>query len=403
VISSTIEQDTDKRQSARSERHSARRILWAESKIKRVRDCGHHGVLPGGSVAVKVTGTGVDRRSGFSGLATCGSTWSCPVCSHKISSTRADDVATAIEKWLATHPENRVALLTLTNRHSAGQSLKSLWDVVSYAWDKVKSGRGWLADQDLYGSWMPRVIVSGPRRGELVSAQTIPFVRVVEVTHGKSGWHVHIHAVLVLGPTMVREAVSAVDVQSLGYSMFRRWRDALVRKGFKSPSQRRGVDIKLLSGDAASALGEYFAKATYPVSQSAGMEVTMGAHKGSKNGNRVPFGILADVVRLGDASDLDLWHEWEAASKGRRQLTWSTGLRDFLALGEELTDEQIAEDDLGGDVIVELSAGQWVVVRGRSAELLAAAEADDTGLALYALLADWLPLSSRDMSPVNYG
>jgi hypothetical protein len=213
---------------------------------------------------------------------------------------------------------------------------------------------------------------------------------------------VHVHAVLFTGLSLTGEPLSPVDVDSLGYSMFLRWKNALVRKGFEAPSRARGVDIKLLTGDAASALGDYFTKAVYAPAKSLGMEATMGQHKPSKAGNRTPFGILADVAANGDADDLDLWHEWERGSKGRRQLTWSPGLREFLALGEEKTDEQIAEDDeLDGEILVELTPDQWRTVRSHSARLLDAAEQDDTGLVLYALLSDLLPLWNRDQQVVK--
>ncbi|MEX5272256.1 hypothetical protein, partial [Kocuria sabuli] len=38
------------------------------------------------------------------------------------------------------------------------------------------------------------------------------------------------------------------------------------------------------------------------------------------------------------------WVEYVEATKGRRAITWSRGLRDRLNLGEERTDEQVIED-----------------------------------------------------------
>jgi len=413
-VATTVPDNTDRRQSARSARHAAQRILWAESRLKPVKLCGLHARNDtSGQVAIKATGTGESRRAGVSGVMRCGSTWACPVCSHKISATRAEEVTAAIEKWQNLGPTFRVALLTLTMRHKEGQSLLELWAALSNAWEKVTSGRGWVNDQALYGTWLPRQIKSGEHRGEIVSSQRIPFVRVVEATHGRNGWHVHIHCVLFLGPTMTADAPTPVDVQALGYSMFRRWRRALAagvkKRGSQeyrvppmaTPTRSRGVDIKLVT-EGATALGDYFAKAVYPAHRAAGFEATMGQHKAPKNGNRTPFTILADIAANGDAADLDLWHEWERGSKGRRQLTWSPGLREFLALGDEQTDEQVADDDsLNGDVLVTFDAGQWPLVRSRVPALLDAAEADDTGLALYQLLSGLLPLWNRDHCSVN--
>ena len=62
-------------------------------------------------------------------------------------------------------------------------------------------------------------------------------------------------------------------------------------------------------------------------------EVTGGHRKeGRPRGGRTPMQLLADAVETYEESALARWWEWEAASDGRRQLTWSTGRRDLRAL-----------------------------------------------------------------------
>lgn len=52
-------------------------------------------------------------------------------------------------------------------------------------------------------------------------------------------------------------------------------------------------------------------------------------------------------------------------------LTWSRGLRELAKLDETpLTDEEIAQQDAGGDVVVLLPATSWAMVVDDSAELL---------------------------------
>jgi hypothetical protein len=356
-----------RRQESRRDRHAARRILWRESSVKRVRRCANFATEKAGCVTVKATGTGLDRRAGFGGLAVCGSTWACPVCSAKIAAHRQAELAAAIDAW--ENVGGQVVLLTMTMRHKRGQRLKTLWDALSYAWGSVTSGAPWQDAKAAYG-------VAG-------------YTRVVEVTHGENGWHVHVHALL-----FVRAEVAALwgqDVLDVGPVMFQRWREALIRKGMAAPvANSGGLDIRHATADTAKALGGYLAKSVY-TANSAAWEVVGGQGKTAKRGNRTPFQILADAVALGDADDLDLWREWEQASQGRRQHTWSRGIRKQLRLADvESTDEEVAEaDDLAGVVLAVIAPEAWRTGwRFRSAELLEAAEADDTGECLRVLLGE---------------
>lgn len=362
IVTGSPVKTTDARHSRRSERFSARRILWDLSSIERVRTCGHHGILPDGNVAVKLTGTGSERRAGFSGVATCGSTWACPVCSQKIATQRAADLAAAVLAWHVLG--GRVLMVTLTMRHRKKQRLAELWDSLSYAWGKVTSGRGWLTDSDLCGTVIPRVVKTGTRKGQTVNETKIGFARVVETTQGDNGWHVHIHALL-----FVRGDITEPESRMLADSMYGRWANALVAKGLTSPTLAHGVDVRLVGLDDALLLGDYFSKSVY-TAEKAGWEVAGGSGKKAGNGNRTPFQILADVVKNGDADDLSLWWEWEKASHNRRQLTWSAGLREMLALGDEKTDEEITEEELGGDVVLTLDAPTFAAIRHTSETLL---------------------------------
>lgn len=324
--------------------------------MKAIRDCGHHAINPEGLVGVKVTHTATGRKAGFAGLATCGSVWACPTCNAKIATRRAEELAAAVRQWerLGGH----TALVTLTMRHDKDQSLALLWASLSYAWSKATSGRGFQHDSAEHGT-----VILGKKR--------LPWVRSVEVTHGGNGWHVHVHALMFLK--------GQVDLQRLGESMFARWSRALQRKGLRAPIQNRGgLDVKALVTSAdnpAEDSASYLVKTTYAyTADNAGWEVAGGAMKDARGTNRAAFRILRDFVATGDLSDLDLWHEYEKASRGRMQLTWSRGFRDYLRLEAEKTDEEIAAEELGGDTIQTIPADEWRAVRHRQASILRAAE-----------------------------
>jgi hypothetical protein len=339
-------------------------LLWDLSGMDRVRMCGRRGVLPDGSARVRASGSGDDRRAGFAGLSTCGSVWACPVCAEKVLAGRQDDLSTALRTW--SDRGGSVAFVTLTMRHRQGQSLRQLWDALAKAWNTATKGRPWLAAKERYG-------IAG-------------FVRVVETTHGANGWHVHVHVAFFLdGPT------TAADVDALGCELFQPWRAALVRAGLDAPLARSGgLDAKLWDG-RSDVMADYFTKNNYSSDETrAALELARGDIKQARSGNRTPFRILSDVAAFGLADDVDLWHEWERASKGRRQMTWSRGLRALLALGAEATDEELAEEEVGSadDDLVEIPAEgvRMIAAYGLHAAILDAAEADDTGNVLRAYL-----------------
>ncbi|MEJ2871750.1 hypothetical protein WCD74_28600 [Actinomycetospora sp. OC33-EN08] len=355
------------------------------------------------------------RTAAYGGLKTCGSVWSCPVCAAKIATRRADDLATVMRA--VDELGGSAFLLTLTMRHTRADRLgmsrderrtadrlaeehrdlklahangwdhvtadqvqaakdthaafleekAGCWDVLGYAWSAVTSGSSWQADVQLFGG-------------------LLGWARAVEVTHGVNGWHVHVHVLLCF-----REQVSAdLAAAALGPRIFGRWNRALLRRGF-SASEEHGWDLRraqLGDGD----LADYFTKMAH--------EVTSGHRKEARrHGGRTPMQLLVDAVETYEETAVYRWWEWETASDGRRQLTWSTGTRDLRAvagLGREATDEEIADDEQDAEARVAVSprGWRWLLQAGNAAELLAVAEADGLDRAMC-----WLSQQSK----VPYG
>lgn len=324
------------RRGRKVERYERRSLLWEVSGLERVRKCGRVAVDAGGSVGLRIAG----GRAGYSGLATCGSVWACPVCASKIARQRSDDLGHVLS-W-AVGEGQTVAMLTLTGRHHKGQPLRALWDTIVKAWASVTSGRPWQRIRDAWG--------------------LLGFVRVIEVTHGaEHGWHPHLHVVLVLEGEQTRECV-----EKLGEAIWPRWLRALERRGLTA-LRAPGLDIRTSADDVAEGIAAYFVK-------SLAAEATHGHAKHGRGGGRTPFQILADFGATGDADDLALWREWEEVSKGRRQLTWSQGLRELAGLAAEQSDEEIAEMDLGTDDVLVMDAQTWRAVAPVQVHLLIAAE-----------------------------
>ena len=365
----------DRSRRRRADNYEARRALHQISALPRVRKCGRTPVTADGSVALRVTEKAGRRVAGFAGLATCGSVWACPVCSAKVAAARQDEVGRAAAWWEA--QGGALGFLTLTVSHKAHNSLRSVWDAISAGWHSITSGRAWKRNAETFG-------IEG-------------WSRFIEVTHGENGWHVHVHVILFL-----HHALGQVDVAVASAALLGRWRSGIAKHGFRA-SDQHGADLRMLtSDDAAAEISRYVTKTVYRPSRSAAdtaaLEATRGDLKQTKGtGHRTPFGILADLVRSGDAEDLALWEEWERTSRGKRQMAWSKGLRELVQVldVDELSDEDIAAEVIGtsADNVVILPGPTWRLLYWAAELLLEVAETrtaavihwlDDRGL-------DWSP------------
>ena len=317
----------------RKRRLRGQEVNWAESRLKRCRDCGRVAVTLSGSVAVRESAGVV----GFAGLATCGSVWACGVCNAKIMARRQLEIGAAVEQW--EEQGGTVAFGTQTMRHWSGHRLEDLWECLSKAWAKVTTGRNWMLNKKRYG-------IAG-------------WLRVVEVTFGANGWHVHVHYLLFLEASTVPR-----ELDALKRSMFTRWSSSLKALGLPAPLIR-SQDLRVLDGPADEQLAEYFTKAVHSAKR-IGLELTSSQSKTARgvHKTRSVWDFLDDVLDLGDADALERWHEWQQGSKGRRQLTWSKGLRERLGLRFEKSDEDVAAEELGSkaDDLVIITAAGWRTV-----------------------------------------
>lgn len=295
------------------------------------QDHPHHGY-------VQVRAGSAETPAGFGGLATCGSVWACPVCAAKIAAKRVADME-ALAAW-ALGEGQALAMITLTVRHHAGHGLAEVWDAVRAGWHAITSGRAWISDQATFG-------VGG-------------WVRAVEVTHGEHGWHVHVHALVVLASDP-----SGAAPYMLGLRLWKRWERGITRKGFTALRDQGGLDVRVY--DPAIGRAEFDPR--YPgkgvgdgsdARRRLALEVANGQSKKGAGENRHPFEILAALEAEPTASDVALWREWETGSKGRRQLTWSKGLRDRAGLDAEITDEEAAAEEVAdGEIIALIPQHAW--------------------------------------------
>lgn len=308
----------------RENRLSARYWLWDHSSLKRVRFCGRYTTSTTGQVGIRRHGEAV----GFAGVQSCGSVWACPVCNAKVMARRALEIGAAVESW--TKAGGRVGFLTFTVRHHRGHSLEQVWAGIAKAWHRVTGGKAWKADKEKFGA--------------------LGFCKVVEVTQGRNGWHVHVHALVFLD-----DAATAGTLRALQDSMFKRWKAGAIAG--RLGALRTAQDAKLVTDDVQ--LSQYLAKQAHGA---IGVELTSTQSKvaRSEHGTRSVWTVF-DQARLGLAREVDLWFEWERTSKGKRQISWSHGMRDLVGLAQEDTDETVAAEEVGtaDDTIAVLSEAGW--------------------------------------------
>jgi hypothetical protein len=297
-----------------------------------------------------------ERIAGWRGVVSCGSVWACPRCSAVIGEHRAEELREGLEEWR--RQGGAVVLLTLTMQHTRKDALDDLWDGAAGSWRRLVGGKPWLNFKEAVGA--------------------VGTLRVIEVTHGAAGWHVHLHVLVFLDPRKsVRwhgvggEAQFEAHFAALASRgpIVRAWQRIVGRAGFFAAAQAQ--DMRPVSLDeAGNSLNRYFVKSGWDAAD----EVARGASKKGRRGNRTPMGILHDFTTGGLIDDVELWNEWEQASHGRRQMTWSRGLRCVLGL-VVVDDAEAAAEVADGAVF---SASEWRLV-SRSSRLwliLELAEAD---------------------------
>jgi hypothetical protein len=273
-----------------------------------------------------------------------------------------------------------MSLLTLTVQHHAGMRLADCWDAVTGAWSDVVNGEAWSGEPkrsylrrlekwevDRANGWKGSRKRRRPVRrvGLAEKFGVLGWARAVEVLHCSNGWHPHVHVPLILDGSASDEWI-----RLLGEAMFDRFQRALRRRGFDAIRDSGGLDIR--RAYVADDLGGYLAKHL-------AFEATHGHVKTGRTVSdlRAPFQVVADLTATGDADDLAIWQEWEQASKGRQQLTWSRGLRAIAGLAEEQrSDEEIADHELGDDDVLVLDRDTWCAVAPIQHDLLEATSRD---------------------------
>jgi len=270
------------------------------------------------------------KKCHYSGLQTCGSVWSCPVCSAKVSSRRKDETIDAMRQHLDN--EGQIFFLTLTFPHYKQDSLKEL--IV-----KQREALKFYRKTYAYKQFVKETGYKGS-------------IRALEVTFGLgNGWHPHTHEILF--------CTNKVTFAAIKKRLFKAWYDSCVKAGLPKPSYRNGVDVQ--GGNKA---GEYLNKY--------GCELALSHTKKARNDRFSPFDLLRAYKHDNDKQLGAKFVEFATAMKGARQLFWSPGLKDKFGIND-MTDDELAalqEDKSDEQGRIELIQWRAVVRYGARATVL---------------------------------
>ncbi len=279
----------------------------------------------------------------LSGVGTCGSVWTCPVCSGRVTEARRRELQAAMVEWVGRG--GHAYLLTLTSPHREDDGLDELFTRQRKA---LQVFRGCATFR--------RVAKAYDRAGAVHSS---------EVTWGANGWHPHAHDLWFAQPGLELDAAA-----------IRRLRGAWVRAQLKAGIIRTDGTLKPLRDawkwglDLRGGTGaaEYIAKYGREDAWGLSSEMTrphakVGLRKAAWLGSEhfTPFGIL-EWAQGGDGAARDLFREYARVYTGRRMLSWSRGLKALLNVAD-LTDEQLAASPLPAEERVgQITTDDYAVV-----------------------------------------
>jgi hypothetical protein len=287
----------------------------------------------------------------YTGVVTCGSVWTCPVCSARVAEHRREELERGMKAHVA--GGGHAYLLTLTFPHERDLPLAEAERLFSKALQKFKNSKRFKRVSKQHG-----------RQGS---------VRSLEITWGpEHGFHVHTHDLMFAAPGLDTDQAAIDELRSA-------WIDALLKVGLGSRSKITWMWERALDLRGGQHAADYIAKFGRDAKWGITAEVTRSHAKiGMREvcgheGHVTPFQLLA-WAGAGDAEAAQLFRDFAEVFKHKRMLSWSRGLKAKLGL-DESDDAELAGDDTplpAESEVATLNAEELalVVSRGAVGELL---------------------------------
>jgi hypothetical protein len=255
------------------------------------------------------------QRASYKGLQTCGSVWLCPMCASKIEERRRGEIV-HVFAWANSEGLDS-SLLTNTFPHGLGDDLA----------DTLRKQAAALATYRQSRSY----------RQEMKSIGYVAMVRTLEITHGKNGFHPHTHEV-----QFHRQKLSETDAQAMRRRLLPAWLHACTKHGLFDPKTDdvNAFFLHALDVKHGFTAGDYLAKQDDAKGWTPAHEIAKSSSKNGRRSGVHPF----QLATRGSPGDDRLFIEYARATKGKRKLMFSPGLKAKVGL-QEITDEQLAARD----------------------------------------------------------
>lgn len=374
---------TNRVQQTRAERYllqnSARDLLlWKgqgegleyPANFHRTAKCLH--VRTGSNVGVHLSNE--HNKAFMSGLAICGSVWSCPVCAAKIQQRRRIEIAQGFD-W-AYNNGKKMIMVTFTIPHYENQRLAELITKMREAFSGLRAGKPWAKITQRVGY--------------------VGLIRSLEITIGENGWHPHTHEAWIVDKD--------TDTEALRDRIAARWLTMCERAGIVAKSSEAAFLARSVNIMDNCSTSDYLAKQDDSRNWGIDRELASASSKKSRSPKGFhPFGLLAEHAEGGttrkDAGARFIEYATTMRDKKCRQIFWSHGLKKLVGL-EDKADEQLAEEQTDqADLLGLLDSDQWrlVIKNQAKSDVLDAAENGGWG-AVMALIAS---LKSRSPAPAQ--
>lgn len=266
-------------------------------------------------------------KAHYGNLAICGSVWTCPVCSAKISERRKAEIVAAAD--LHKSAGGGLYMVTLTWAHSRHDNLAEMVKGSRLALTRLRKQRRYVANREAIG-------YAG-------------MIRALEVTHSDAnGWHPHFHELWLTDKPLTER-----QLRAWRNMLFEEWHEQCRRAGLGLPNRKAGIDIR-----PAESAAEYIAKFGRAPAWGVAAELTKTHAKRGRAKSRTPW----DLLRLygeGEPRFLHLFRDYATAFFGARQVFWSEGLKAAMGVAD-LSDEELARvEEHPAQLLTTISKDDW--------------------------------------------
>lgn len=251
----------------------------------------------------------------------CGSVWTCPTCSAKINRARQLQIEQCYNLF-SEQSDSDCLMITFTVKHGFTDRLSDTFDRLKQAFRRLQTSH---IHKVIAG--FSKIRVRDGKKCLIKTESQLGYVgriSAAEVTHGKNGWHPHLHQLWFFD-----RKLSKREIESLRAQLFSAWEVACLAVGLAAPlefynGKPLGVDVRRALS-AAAYLTKFGSERRWGVEK----ELAGSHRKKARKSGRTPFQLLFDSMG-GDSRAGQLFVDFAEATLGKHQLEFTPALRERL-------------------------------------------------------------------------